>query len=74
MAGLPEGFKDSKVGQKTNGAHTGRYYPLPNPAADIGNTHSSTENLQSRFWKSNVALNDNQHRKPKELNDNHGAN
>lgn len=53
MAGLPEGFKDSKVGQKTNGAHTGRYYPLPNPAADIGNTHSSTENLQSRFWKSN---------------------
>ena len=29
MAGLPKGFEESKVGQKTNGAHTGGHYHVP---------------------------------------------
>ena len=56
MAGLPKGFKESNVGQKTNGAHTRGHYHVPDPALDTGNILSSTKNLQSGCWESNCGV------------------
>ena len=56
MAGLPKGFKESKVGQKTQDAHTREHYHMPNPALDTGNILPSTKNLQSRCWESNCRV------------------